>query len=484
MAQLNAFEQDCLGLINNLFLNSYMIKRAFFQACLYMDGQTPAVKKEIAEYYAYFMMTAFHQFTLGEMAENVKNRYICDYKNNKKLKNLFEKSKTLRGFFKEHILRQQQEMLPKFKTMIIDLENRGDTGIIGWAYQELDRVKNILPEVKLDTRITHRSIEDLRHKIKNSSHKKNSVTEAMFYLLFMMTVIYIAIDTYSNYKNNDIGMTGNVCMTIVITLLGHLAYAIGSSMCEVNRFRRVLSNALILQLEFVPPVEKEAKKGDKKEFSAPVSHAVPPVTKSAFSENYTLRVIPAPPVSLYENNENKKDRQPKRWQLPFWSQPRNDALTQETKQENTRTLPSEFGAAFNNISQENFGKLEGGSLGPESQLYGIWLDMDDPNAMDLHPRFKSGKMVAPDKKGIKRLVVDGVDGKYYEIKGSGAARVIGREFITVNQKTVIVFSQYDSFGLHGGHNETRRILAKVDNDLARLQEMNQNIRRPSLSLSA
>lgn len=54
--------------------------------------------------------------------------------------------------------------------------------------------------------------------------------------------------------------------------------------------------------------------------------------------------------------------------------------------------------------------------------------------------------------------------------------------MTVNQKTLIVFSQYDSFGLHTGHNVTRRILAKVDSDMARLHEINQNIPKRGLVL--
>lgn len=256
MTQLNTFEQQCLRLLKDgSYINQHMIKRAFFMASLFMEGQPPAVREKIAEYFGYYIMTAFSFFTPSEQFERYKNRFICDYQNNQKLKPLFEESKTLMAFFKEQMLRQQGEVLPLFKSILVDLESRGDKGLITWAYKEVDRVKKVLPNTKFDTRITHRKRDELHQKVKTGSRKKNAATESIFYLFFMMAVIYIAVDTYNNYKNNDTGMTGNACITMVLTLLSKVAWILGHSMSEVNRFSNFLTDKLSLQLEFVPPVE-------------------------------------------------------------------------------------------------------------------------------------------------------------------------------------------------------------------------------------
>lgn len=150
-------------------------------------------------------------------------------------------------------------------------------------------------------------------------------------------------------------------------------------------------------------------------------------------------------------------------------------LTFIPAQQEEKITASYFGQIFKNTPSEDFVKLEGGSLGRSSQLYGIWYDMKDScdDVAHLHKIFQEGSLISPKKgKGIKRL--SGYGGKYFEIKGDDAGRVIGREFKTVNGKTVILFVHYDDNGMHGGTNLDDRIIQHVNHIIVNLHQAKAN----------
>lgn len=454
MPILNPFEQECLSHIQkNSFLYSHAVKRLFFQACLFLENQTPAAKEAIADYFAHAIMCNFVPNVSG--AGNIAlSRYIIDYKKNKHLMEQLEENKTLINFFKQSILTQQKEMLPKYKLMLADLEITEIPGLIKWAYSNTVRLEKILPPANFNSEATKACRKALQQQTKNKKQKE--VFEII--LLILMCSTYCALDYYNN-ENDDNSMSN-----IVITLIAGLLAFISRSSYVVFRFRQNLDKILTLTLEFIPSIPKKVTQARNDYVMPKVDFTSPPAThRLEHSESYKLSVFPTP---------IEKIRQPKRWQL--WTQPENKVSEPEIKQNNITILPNYFGAAFNHIleDEDKFVKLEGGGFGPQSQLYGIWNVEGEP-VSSLHERFKSGKLVAPNKPGIKQLVIDGVDGNYWEIKGSGADRVIGKEFTTRDRKTVIVFTRYESDGLHGGKtNNNRRIIQHVDSDIQTLHDIN------------
>jgi len=411
-------------------------------------------------------------FTLNfSSAKNViQSHNIVDYQNDNYLKDYVNENQTLIQFFKKSILAQQKEMLPKYKSLLLELEEKeGLVGIIQNSYYHTDRLAKLLPLAKFNPKTTTACMTALERQVNKKKRKNEQLFN--FSLFFIMTCsIYSAANYFSDENKNTNNMMGNLFIILMLGLCTRLAQAAH----QVHRFRTKLDNVLTLTLEFIPNIPNKVKSVTTNTFLTPppaphmtVSPPTPQITSNR-SEDFELRVTVAIP------------KPPKRWQL--WTQPENKSSEPDKKQDNNEISPNYFGPAFSDTPDDNFVKLEGGGLGAQSQLYGIWYGIDEPEAKSLYIKFKNGLLVAPEKPGIKKLTVNSMDGNYWEIKATGAARVIGKEFTTKDKKTVIVFTSYAPNGMHGGTSDNRRIIEGVNSEIQRLSDMNtsnvSNVHRP------
>lgn len=450
MPQLNAFEQQCLNFINSCYPYRLTAKKFFFEACLFMEGQKPAIKNAIAEHYARQLL--YHI---------VRTMVPFNTKTDQNLINLTK-------LIKENILLNEKE-LSNFKSVIITLESHGHPDCVDYCYRDLRKtIRALPPSINYNMDIHNHNIISLKQTVKTSVKKQP-------YLIFSARNLFIMFAFISGsleYINENKTM-----FNVSISLLFALFCRIAESNIMVSQFYNLFDQALTLSLEYIPTVSTDNK--NRTTLTKTVPHKSTPhcSTPSAvsntnvFTESYRMTVFVTPSFLVAENERESKvvhAALPKRWHL--WSSV--DKIQEKKQEHDTILAPDYFGPAFNDTVMEDFVKLEGRSLGSQSHLYGIWYQVDkEGDARPLYAKFKNGTLVEPaHSKGIKQFTFNGE--KYYEIKDNNTARIFGKKFITIDNKTAVVFVHYDKDGLHKGSNVNERIIQQVDTKIENLKNIN------------
>lgn len=444
---LTSTEQANLLHMNSSSSGRYFEKKLIFEACLFMEGQTPKMREQIAHYYAEAIM----QGSCDPLLVHIHQPHTNFKKNIDAHPNLIK-------FFKESIF-NSFHYLPQFKLLLTDLEKKGTLQFIEWGYRHKDSIKRNLPAI--DLKPINKSIDKLtdavipyRKKFKNKSR-----TQAIIVIVSSMALVDYAAN--ASFMNNLIIS----CFIALLVLALNVLY-------RATIFANMLHKLLTISCDYIPDVLTDlvCDKKSNRIVALPAAVSSQGIFSEAVNtnqreiiENYRLTVSPSEP----EETKSEVVRVPKRSRTIISS-----LLTFIHKSQEEKISASYFGEIF---KDDDFVKLEGGSFGRSSQLYGIWHDikLSCDNITHLHNIFMDGELISPKKgKGIKRLT--GYGGKYFEVKGDDAGRVIGREFKAVNGKTVIVFVHYDDKGMHGGTNLDDRIIMHVNNIIANLHQIRPN----------
>lgn len=433
------------------------IIRGFMEAVLFMDGQTETIKEKIAQCYALIIVSIYLKFLIKDL-KMPNEGYGAPVEN-------------LIRFLEKNILQTEKLQSANYKQLLVELELKGYLGIIDTFYKKrLKLFERMFPSPDFDRNYIYDTEEELHQVvIKNYHRQKNQI----FFSWPTLVIISLAFYAFINSFDEDEHPVRNTLACLVIGTLLRLAEMLHLNVKCINSFVGSLKISFEKKSESSPSSKNEPKiksRTKKINLNSTSSDSKSELDENAFSQ-YKISVVP---VSLFPENDKT---------LPVKSKSNSNKLLSsqsllkapEEKKAEVVISPAYFGPAFNAISSENFSKLEGCGWNKESQVYGIWCVDEtkcdvNSNIESLHQTFSSGR-VGTSGNCIKLLY-----SKYYEVRGSGAERVFGKEFTLVNGKTAIVFAYYDSDGLHDqNQNLNQRIKTNLDTIIENIEHNNLQV---------
>lgn len=409
------------------------VKMVFFEACLFMEGQSFSNKKKIARYYAERTTILGLGATTDLHTRNFSRESI-------------KKHQILVDFLEEKLL-QNTIQLSSFKQILTDLQSQGYGGSFKSGYHFLSKIEKNLPQIDFRKHL----IPSMKKMI--NAYKKNRPKTASGFL-WHRKYLLVEVTSFSilNFMTNTYLIP--ICASFLIVFLCITLEAIYVQF----KIHQILAKELYLEYS-----EKSSISSAERGLTQNYELRVVPMLKKA-PENKIEKNNTFPSVELFPENITPKFVSQGFARFKLWATPDFGESKKAAVDENKMIFPDYFGPAFEAVPVEDFKKLEGGSFGPKSQLYGMWYGVDKDIESDLYDVFCEGELISPkENNGIKQLKTPGRAEKYYEIKCSGTtARVLGKEFGKSGEKSLIVFVLFDSGGLHGANQVNQRMLDKVD----------------------
>lgn len=459
-------QQDYLSHMYTDVYSRLLLKKVFVEACLYMEGQKLTIKKAIANYYARLIVAStFHSL----ITDNIHAFSSIKLDSSKQ---------PFLDFFEKNILLTEQKQTTHFKKMLLDLTLEGHPVLISSYYDNLSLLKKklSLPFKDQYSQVAKNELIDQYKSL--SCHNKKNLQKLSLINVFFLVVL---TDFFLNSMNEEYPKTNGV-LSIMFGLMCHFYewYRLLNAYNKIydERFSVVYKTKSSSQMK--SSLKNTADLTQVLSMESPEAQlAFSPKDVSLSIDDYEISVIPRS-VSLFPENQkapvkNKETKPSKPIFPPI-----------EEKKEESALSANFFGPAFNSDTQsDNFVKLQANYLGQDSQLYGIWYISDeksDDTVSDIHSVFKE-RTIGTEGRCIKQISLPGFEGNYFEIRGNNAGRVFGKEFITKEGKTAILFPYFHADGLHRGANLNRRIVEHLDTAILQIHEINTTMSSLSSSRS-